>query len=67
MSDNLHGFLKSLGQDPEKLNTFKSNPDEVMDSHNLTEEEKAAVKSGDKAKLQSMTGADDADAQYFIV
>lgn len=67
MAENLKQFLKRMGEDPNFREKFKQNPDEAMEEHELSDEHKELVKSGDKNKLKDETGMDDAEMNFIIM
>lgn len=67
MSENLKGFLKHLGEDPNFRDKYKQDPDNAMEEHDLSDEHKALVKEGDKQKLKDAAGMDDSEINFVIV
>ena len=56
---NLVDFLKSMGKDSNLEDEFGRDPDAVMERFGLSDDEKAAVKSGDADKVKAMCGLED--------
>jgi hypothetical protein len=54
MSEKLARFLIGLAIDPDKQARFDSNPEAGMTDAGLTEEEKAAVRERDSAKIKNL-------------
>jgi hypothetical protein len=52
-SDNLIRFVMSVSNDPAMADALQDDPDAVLDSWDLTDEEKALVMSGDPARIES--------------
>lgn len=58
MASNFTNFLLSLGEDPQLLEAFKLNPDDVMDKAGLTPAEKTLLLSGNSQLIRSAIVAD---------
>ncbi len=58
MASNFTNFLLTLGEDPQKLEAFKQNPDAVMDAAGLTPAEKALILSGNMPLIRAALVAD---------
>jgi len=57
----LAGFLLTLLKNPAKLRAFRKNPEPILESANLTAEDKEALRSGDAERIKiqfSRAGAD---------
>ncbi|MEQ9359144.1 hypothetical protein [Coleofasciculus chthonoplastes] len=46
MASALFNLLADLAQDPNKLQTFGSDPDSVLNEYDLTDEQKELIKQG---------------------
>jgi hypothetical protein len=53
---NLANLLKQLGEDASLEESYRKDPEAVMDRFKLGEEEREALRSGDIEKLKRMTG-----------
>ncbi len=58
MAKKAADFLINLSRDPKLRESFKQNPDAVMDAHGLTAEDKAVLRSGDPDKIRKHLGSD---------
>lgn len=67
MAEKLKNFLKKMGEDPQLRDKFKQDAHGAMDEHDLSEEEKQLILSGDKEKIKQESGADDSDVNFLIV
>ena len=61
----LSDFFTQLGQDAQLMEAYQQDPEAVMRAHGLTDEEIAAVMSGDMGKLKSLSGQ--GDYQSYLV
>ncbi|NRD73278.1 hypothetical protein HQQ94_08485 [Shewanella sp. VB17] len=52
----LNDFLQKLSSDADFMAAFQQDPETVMEEAELTDQEKEAIRSGDKDKLTAMTG-----------
>ena len=50
----LRDFLLDLMNDPAKLEALRSDPETILAAANLSAEERDAVMSGDRARVQSL-------------
>lgn len=66
MSKASADLIAKLSTDPEFRTRFRANPDQVMDEAGLSEEDKAAMKSGDPDKIREHLG-DDAPPGCFVM
>ena len=66
MSKASADLIARLSTDPEFRTRFRANPDQVMDEAGLSEEDKAAMKSGDPDKIREHLG-DDAPPGCFVM
>jgi hypothetical protein len=66
MSKASADLIAKLSTDPDFRTRFRANPDQVMDEAGLSEEDKAAMKSGDPDKIREHLG-DDAPPGCFIL
>jgi predicted DNA-binding protein (UPF0251 family) len=53
---NLADLLKKLGEDAALEESYRKDPEAVMDQFDLGDEEREALRSGDIEKLKRMTG-----------
>ena len=53
MASRFTHFLLNLGEDPQLLEKFKQNPDDVMDKAGLTPAEKTLLLSGNSQLIRS--------------
>jgi hypothetical protein len=53
---SLKTFVQELSSDPKKLAEFQKEPHEEMTKAGLSDDEKAAINSGDSAKIQQLLG-----------
>ncbi|HLA77691.1 MAG TPA: hypothetical protein VJU18_08950 [Vicinamibacteria bacterium] len=58
MAKNLADLMIKLSRDPKLRESFKKDPDGVMDAHALTAEDKAVLRSGDPDKIRAHLGDD---------
>lgn len=58
MAKRAADFLINLSRDPKLRESFKQNPDGVMDAQGLTAEDKAVLRSGDPDKIREYLGSD---------
>jgi len=58
MSKKTAALLTKLSTDAATRQRFKTNPDQVMDEHGLSAEDKAVLKSGDAEKIREHLGDD---------
>jgi len=58
MAKNAADFIIKLSRDPKLRESFKQDPDGVMDAHGLTAEDKAVLRSGDSDKIREYLGGD---------
>lgn len=66
MSKNAAALISKLSTDPTFRESFRANPDEVMDAEGLSAEDKEALKSGDPEKIRQHLG-DDAPPGCFLL
>jgi hypothetical protein len=66
MAKTLADFMIKLSRDPKLRESFKQDPDGVMDAHGLTAEDKAVLRSGDSDKIREYLG-DDAPTGCLII
>lgn len=67
MSENLKGFLKRLGEEPNFREKYQNDPDGAMEEHGLSDDHKDLVKRRDKDKLKNEAGMEDAEMNFVIV
>jgi len=58
MAKNVADFIVQLSREPKLRESFKQDPDGVMDAQGLTAEEKALLRSGDSDKIREYLGGD---------
>lgn len=58
MAKNAADFIINLSRDPKLRESFKQDPDGVMDAQGLTAEDKAVLRSGDSDKIREYLGGD---------
>lgn len=56
MAKNAADFIVRLSREPKLRESFKQDPDGVMDAHGLTAEDKAVLRSGDSDKIREYLG-----------
>ena len=56
MSKKAAEFVSNLSKDPAKRDKFMQNPDAVMDEHDLSDEDKAVLRTKDSDKIKSYLG-----------
>jgi hypothetical protein len=66
MPQNLKSFLSELAVAPEKHARYLENPDEAMKAAGLNDEERAALKSGDPAKVFKMLSGPGASTELPV-
>lgn len=66
MSEKLKQFIKEVGENPDKREKYRQDPETVMNEHELPEDHKDMVRKKDKQKVQDETGLDDAEVNMFI-
>ena len=66
MSKASTDLIAKLSTDPDFRARFRDNPDQVMDEAGLSEEDKAAMKSGDPDRIREHLG-DDAPPGCFVM
>ena len=66
MSKASADLIAKLSTDPDFRTRFRANPDQVMDEAGLSEEDKAAMKSGDPDRIREHLG-DDAPPGCFVM
>lgn len=49
-------FVVNLSKDPERMEAFASDPDSVMDEHDLSDADREVLKSGDAEKIRHHLG-----------
>ncbi|MCL1040789.1 hypothetical protein ACNPKB_10865 [Shewanella marisflavi] len=62
----LSDFFQKLGSDAALLEAYKADPEGVMQDYGLSDEEIAAVMSGDKEQIDSLSG-DSSDTQAYLI
>ncbi|ASJ97442.1 hypothetical protein [Shewanella marisflavi] len=62
----LSDFFQKLGSDAALLEAYKADPEGVMQNYGLSDEEIAAVMSGDKEQIDSLSG-DSSDTQAYLI
>ncbi|QDF75979.1 MULTISPECIES: hypothetical protein [Shewanella] len=62
----LSDFFQKLGSDAALLEAYKADPEGVMQDNGLSDEEIAAVMSGDKEQIDSLSG-DSSDTQAYLI
>ncbi|MFV7770927.1 hypothetical protein [Shewanella marisflavi] len=62
----LSDFFQILGSDAALLEAYKADPEGVMQDYGLSDEEIAAVMSGDKEQIDSLSG-DSSDTQAYLI
>ncbi len=67
MAKNLADFMIKLSRDPKLRESFKKDPDGVMDAHSLTSEDKAVLRSGDPDKIRAYLGDDAPTGSCMLV
>lgn len=67
MSKNTREFIAALADDPETLERFKMDPENVMKEFDVPEDHQKMLRSGDKEGLIKAAGIDDSHAQFIIV
>ncbi|NKI36536.1 Nif11 family protein [Wenzhouxiangella sp. XN79A] len=65
--ENLSKFIRTMAEDPETRKKFESDPEAVMESHDLSDEHKDLIRSGDKKALQDEAGAEDAHMNFIVL
>ncbi len=63
---NFNDFFEKLGSDSDLMDAYKKDPEGVMKSNGLTDEEIKTVMSGDVSKVKSLSG-DKAQTRSFIL
>ncbi len=56
MSSNVAQFVTALSKNPQAMENFSKDPDGVMEVHDLTDEDKEVLKSGDAERIRSHCG-----------
>jgi hypothetical protein len=56
MSSNVAQFVTALSQNPQAMENFSKDPDGVMEVHDLTDEDREILKSGDAEKIRAHCG-----------
>lgn len=64
--ENLKHFIKTMAEDPETRKKFESDPEGVMEKHDLAEHHREMIRKGDKDALQEEAGAEDAHMNFLI-
>jgi hypothetical protein len=63
----LKDLLEKAAKDPDLVKRLHTDPESVFSDHSLTDEEKDALKAGDKKKINKLLGGEELAATVTVI